>query len=190
MEENKQRKSDESSEPDVKETLASAEAEKQMNLSRAVKEKNQEIQELKAYIKRLEEENKKLHKFKIFEIGERIELGGTFMTVNNIEDIPISQGNGPNPGNKFVVIDVTIGNQGAKLIKYKAGEFILRDLEGFTYDQLLIPLKYPYFFTGLLSPGCKKRGWITFEIPESIPELQLVYQPDWWDGEQIIVKLE
>ena len=190
MEENKEVLEPKPSSPDAKEVSANAEAERQINWSQAIKEKNQKIQELKAYIIQLEEEKKNLHKFKIFKMGERTQVGDNFMTVNNIEDIPIGQGNEPNRGNKFIVIDVTIENQGAKSIKYKAGEFVLRDIEGYTYDQPLIPLRHPYFLSGLLPSGCKKRGWITFEIPESISKLELIYQPIWWTGEQIIVRLE
>jgi len=129
-------------------------------------------------------------KLKTFKMGERTQIGDNFMTVNNIEDIPISKGNEPHQGNKFVVIDVTIENQGTKPIKYKGGEFVIRDLEGYTYDQPLISLRYPYFISGLLPPNCKKRGWITFEVPELISELELIYHPLWWNGESIIVKLK
>ena len=126
-------------------------------------------------------------KSKIFKMGEQIKLGNNVMTVNNCEMIPLEKGL-DNPENKFFSVDVTIENQGDKAIQYTSGDFILRDKQGYIYEST-ISMKTPDLGFGILPALSKKRGWITFEIPQK-SYVELIYQPFWWNGGQIIVKLE
>jgi len=126
-------------------------------------------------------------KSKVFKMGEQIKLGNNVMTVNNCEMI-LADKDIENPEDKFFAIDVTIENQGEKAIQYNLRDFILRDQHSYIYEST-ISKKKPDLGFGVLPTLSKKRGWITFEIPwESYVEL--IYQPSWWNGEQIVVKLE
>jgi len=126
-------------------------------------------------------------KSKIFKMGEQIKLGNNVMTVNNCEMI-LADKDIDNPADKYLAIEVTIENLGEKPIQYYSVDFILRDQHGYVYNPTIVK-KNPDLGFGDLPARSKKRGWITFEIPfESYVEL--IYQPTWWNGEQIIVKLE
>jgi hypothetical protein len=118
-----------------------------------------------------------------FEIGQWIRLGSISLTVNNF-DAMIAK----NPDNKLVIIDVTIENQGDKAIQYTSGDFILRDKQGYIYEST-ISMKTPDLEFGILPAYSKIKDQVTFEIPIEF-YVELIYQPIWWTGGQIIVRLE
>jgi hypothetical protein len=118
-----------------------------------------------------------------FEIGQWIRLGSISLTVNNF-DAMIAK----NPDNKLVIIDVTIENQGDKAIQYTSGDFILRDKQGYIYEST-ISMKTSDLEFGILPAYSKIKDQVTFEIPMEV-YVELIYQPFWWNGGQIIVKLE
>lgn len=125
-----------------------------------------------------------------FKVGDKIKLGDYYLTVNGFEDYvdenPFIQ---PEEGNKFFIVDVTIENNGAEPKSYNELDFEIQDSVSYIYDSYL-SLKEPSLQSGDLQPGRNVRGWITFEIPKNAQGLELIYQPDWWDAGQIIVKLE
>jgi hypothetical protein len=93
-----------------------------------------------------------------------------------------------NPDNKLVIIDVTIENQGDKAIQYTSGDFILRDKQGYIYEST-ISMKTPDLEFGILPAYSKIKDRVSFEIPMEA-YVELIYQPIWWTGGQIIVRLE
>jgi hypothetical protein len=118
-----------------------------------------------------------------FEIGQWIRLGSISLTVNNF-DAMIAK----NPDNKLMIIDVTIENEGTKVIEYDSKEFILRGRENYISYQIE-PKEKLTLDKKILPAYSKIKDQVTFEIPiESYVEL--IYQPIWWTGEQIIVRLE
>ena len=118
-----------------------------------------------------------------FEIGQWIRLGSISLTVNNF-DAMIAK----NPDNKLVIIDVTIENEGTKVIEYDSKEFILRDRENYIYYQIE-PKEKPTLGKEILPAYSKIKDRVSFKIPMEA-YVELIYQPIWWTGEQIIVRLE
>jgi hypothetical protein len=118
-----------------------------------------------------------------FEIGQWIRLGSISLTVNNFDAI-IAR----NSDNKLVIIDVTIENEGTKVIEYDSKEFILRGRKGYIYYQIE-PKEKPTLGKKTLPAHSKIKDRVTFEIPMGA-YVELIYQPKWWNGKQIIVRLE
>jgi hypothetical protein len=118
-----------------------------------------------------------------FKIGQLIRLGSISLTVNNF-DAMIAK----NPDNKLMIIDVTIENEGAKVIEYDSKEFILRDRENYISYQIE-PKEKLTLDKKILPAYSKIKDRVSFKIPMEA-YVELVYQPIWWTGEQIIVRLE
>lgn len=107
--------------------------------------------------------------------GQRIELitpsinlERIFITVNEPQDFvggdkyPL-----PEKGNKFIVILVEYENKWEKAIVYNMQRYHAMDPSGNQYDPELI--KLPAFPKKRLYPGNLFQGYITYEVPESIP---------------------
>jgi len=86
-------------------------------------------------------------------------------------------------------VDVLIENHGSQPKDYNVFDFTLQDKEGYTYEQTIDCSIEPELDSGTLQPGRKVRGNIVFEIPKGDSGLELIYQPDWFNSGQVIVRL-
>jgi hypothetical protein len=101
------------------------------------------------------------------------------LTVNGTRD---HQGKGvikPNKGQKWIVVNTTIANQGQQPQIVSVSAFKLIDSQNKQYDVALLAsalddIKSP---TGEIKPGDKQRGEVAFEVPESAKGLKLIFQP-------------
>lgn len=117
-----------------------------------------------------------------FGMGELIKLGNIFLTVNNF-GVTMAR----NPNNKLLTIDVTIENEGIKAIEYDSKEFMLRGREGYIYHQIE-PKEKLILSKRILPAYSKVKDQVIFEIPLEA-YVELIYQPIWWTGNQIIIEL-
>jgi hypothetical protein len=118
-----------------------------------------------------------------FRMGELIKLGNVYLTLNNFDAVL-----GKNPNNKLVIIDVTIENEGMKAIEYDSKEFILIGRKGSIYNQIE-PKEKQTLGKKILLVHSKIRDRLIFEIPMEAC-VELLYQPKWWRGEQIMIELK
>ncbi|HBE21702.1 MAG TPA: DUF4352 domain-containing protein [Cyanobacteria bacterium UBA11149] len=86
----------------------------------------------------------------------------------------------PNQGNKWILVKMTIANQGKEPKKFSVISFALMDSQHKTYDVALLAgsladVESP---TGEINPGEKRQGEIAFEIPENAGELKLLFKPN------------
>ena len=129
------------------------------------------------------EPSAKLSSQPIHRIGE-----GVAITDNNL-DLQLTvngtrnhQGKGvvkPNKGQKWIVVDTTIANQGQQPQIIALSGFKLIDSQNKLYDVALLggaldDIQSP---TGEIKPGDKQSGEVVFEVPESAKGLRLVFQP-------------
>lgn len=85
----------------------------------------------------------------------------------------------PNKGNKWILVDTTIVNQGQKPVILPVVAFKLVDNANKQYEVALLAaalddVKSP---TGEIKPGGQKRGEVAFEVPEKAKGLKLVFNP-------------
>jgi hypothetical protein len=130
-------------------------------------------------------------KTKVYSIGQTIQLGDYYLTVEKFNTNPKYEDpfNDLKEGQKVVAVDVTVENKGKEPKPYNLFDFTIQDKDGYTYEPSWNFTIKPSLSSGDLQPGRKVRGYITFEIPENDSGLELIYQPDWLDSGQVIVKL-
>ena len=130
-------------------------------------------------------------KTKVYSIGQTVQLGDYYITVEKFNTNPKYEDpfNDLKKSDRVVAVEVLIENKGSKPKPYNIFDFTIQDKEGYTYDPSWNFTVKPDLGSGDLQPGRKVRGNITFEVPKSATGLELIYQPDWLDSGQVIVKL-
>ncbi|NEP58233.1 MAG: DUF4352 domain-containing protein [Symploca sp. SIO2G7] len=104
-------------------------------------------------------------------------------TVNEMRE---HQGKGvikPNQGQKWILVDITLANQGAKPKTFSIVSFELKDSKNQQYEIALLAgalddVNNP---TGEINPGEKLQGEVVFEVPEMAQGLKLVFHPNFSD---------
>lgn len=127
---------------------------------------------------------------------EEYKIGDT-VTHNNyeliVEGVEKSEGNEfekPKDGHEFVIVKVTINNNGEEDISYNPFDFKLKNSQGQITEQGLITVDSDTSLSsGELAPGGSVTGTIPFEAPKDDPDLRLIFEPDFWTGEQVEVIL-
>lgn len=120
----------------------------------------------------------------IHPVGEVVSINDKNVNVQfSVNGIREHKGKGvirPNQGHKWIVVDMTIANQGPNPSTLSVISFELIDSKNNQYEVALLAealddVKSP---TGQLNPGDKRRGEVGFEVPEKAKELKLVFKPN------------
>lgn len=82
----------------------------------------------------------------------------------------------PRPGNRFVVVEVSVENTGLGPLSTFL-EWRLSDSSGGAWDEALA-VRQPSFVGGELEPGESARGFLTYEVPRSASDLTLSVKLD------------
>lgn len=117
-------------------------------------------------------------------VGEAISLKDKDLDVQvTVHGTRQHQGKGvikPNQGQKWIVVDTTIANQGKQPRSVSVVSFKLLDSANNSYEVALLAaalddVESP---TGQIAPGEKRRGEVAFEVPDNAKGLKLVFQPN------------
>lgn len=86
----------------------------------------------------------------------------------------------PNTGNKWILVDTTIINQGQKpsilpVVAFQVVDNADKEYEVALLASALEDVKSP---TGEIKPGSEKRGEVAFEVPQKAKGLKLVFNPN------------
>jgi Telomeric repeat-binding factor 2. len=131
-------------------------------------------------------ENEELDKTE-FAIGEPAELNGQVVQVTEVTKSNGNQFDTPSEGNEYVIVNVTIDNNGDKEISYNPFNFKMKNSNGQIEDQGLIMVDQDTSLSsGQLAPGGTVSGTLSFEQPIDDSGLQLIFEPSFWNEEQII----
>ena len=123
--------------------------------------------------------SKSLHK-----IGEVVSIKDKTLnlqfTVNGTREHPGKGVIKPNRGHKWVVVDMTITNQGKEAKTFSVVSFAVIDHQNNQYEVALLAgalddIETP---TGEIIPGKERRGELAFEVPENSQQLKLLFQPN------------
>lgn len=103
-------------------------------------------------------------------VGGTDTSGDLSFTVNTFED-PVTDANeflGPEPGNRFVAVEVTITNMSEDMESFSTLLFAeLIDSQNQSWDVSIFGLSDRPGLDVEIPPGESRRGWIAFEVPES-----------------------
>ena len=120
--------------------------------------------------------------------------------VNGIREHPGKGVIKPNQGQKWILVDTTIANQGKEAKTFSLVSFELMDSENKQYEVALLAgaLDDVNSPTGEIKPGEELQGELVFEVPQKAQGLKLIFNPNLSgcpvsekvDCESIVVKLE
>lgn len=126
----------------------------------------------------------------VFSVGDIIEIGDEKLIVHGVNDYQESyEWLAPEPGKKYVAVEVSLENIGTGDINYHPEEFQLKDDQGYSFNISYIGKRTPSFDPGTLTSGQTVRGYITFQVLNDAGPLELNFKPKWWNAGQVTIKL-
>ncbi len=134
------------------------------------------------------EENGKVAS-EIFSIGETIAMGELEFTVNSARWDHGDQFMGPDSGEKWLAIDVTIENlSDESTVVSSIGMFDLVDSEGYSKDMEIFA-ETKGSLDGELGAGRRMRGEIAFNVEEGQEEWEFIFSPNFFGFGQAIFSI-
>lgn len=123
-------------------------------------------------------------------VGDTIRSGDFELTVNSFVNPYSSDDTSfqPTPGQRWVLVDVSIKNVSDETKDYSSFDFSLSDSDNFSYDPTYIGQSQDLSF-GSLRPDETIRGTLGFELPvDSVPN-RLIYDPGFFGEGRIDIDL-
>ena len=122
-----------------------------------------------------------------FEIGDDVDLGGTVVTVTNVEKSSGGDFDKPKEGMEYVIVSLRIYNNSDEKITYNPFDFEMQNSKGqITEKGFAIVDTDTSLSSGELVAGGEVEGTIAFEEPIDDPGLVLIYSPSFWDDDEVI----
>ena len=124
-----------------------------------------------------------------FKVGNVVKLGERELVVNSSRrTTSLGQFQQAKSGKEFVVVNITIRNNGKDEVSYNPFDFKLQDSNGAQESQTFGVLD-DALNSGTLASGGKVTGSIPFEAPKGDKGLKLLFQPSFWSKDRIEVTL-
>lgn len=131
-------------------------------------------------------ENEELDKTE-YAVGEPAELNGQVVQVTEVTKSNGNEFDKPAEGKEYVIVHITIDNNGDKEISYNPFNFKMKNSNGQIEDQDLITIDTDTSLTsGELAPGGTISGTLSFEQPIDDNGLQLIFEPSFWNEDKVI----
>lgn len=125
-----------------------------------------------------------------FAIGEKVELDGQVVEVTEVEKSDGDEFEKPSDGKEFVIVHVSIENNSDDEISYNPFNFKMKNSNGQIEDSgFTIIDSDTALSSGDLAPGGNVSGTISFEQPKGDDELQLIFEPGFWDTDKIVFNI-
>lgn len=125
-----------------------------------------------------------------FTVGDTVEHDDYGLTVESVEFSSGDEIDNPDSGNEYVIVEVTIDNDGEDTISYNPYHFSIQNSDGNITDQSFSTIDSDTSLSsGDLAPDGTVSGTIVFEAPEDDPELTLIFEPSFWSAEEVRVNL-
>lgn len=125
-----------------------------------------------------------------FKVGEIVKLKDYELTVNSVKHLnSLGEYQKPKSGKEYVVVNVTIKNNGKNEISYNPLDFKLQNSNGAqeTYDWVSVD---DSLSSGTLASDGKITGSIPFEETIGDTGLKLIFQPNSFSENRITVNLQ
>lgn len=124
-----------------------------------------------------------------YKVGDVVKIDDYTMAVNKIERNWRSPAeyDKPESGKEYVLVEVTITNEGKKSISYNTFDFKIQDSNGVQKTEAFT-MATNKLNSGDLAPGGKITGNLVYDVPTGATGLKLLFSPTFW-GETVTVKL-
>jgi len=128
-----------------------------------------------------------------FNVGDKIKLGNSIVTVNKVEFSQGGQYTKPAEGNEWVNVNITIENTGSsQQYVTTLGQMFIRDSEKNSYQVAVTnkALENPGLgLDGAVIANSKRTGWVGFEIRNGATGLHFQYNGSMFGGGSALVNL-
>lgn len=128
-----------------------------------------------------------------YKIGDVVKIGDLSLTMNGVSTPAGDSFARPDPGNKFVVVDMTLENRGGKAESISTiMQMSLKDATGQKYGVSLMATASSGGSSpdGELAAGEKVRGQVGFEVPENAQGLTFVFDADVFGKGKVFIALQ
>src|SRR5690625_5549955 len=125
-----------------------------------------------------------------FDIDEKVELDNLLVQVTDVEKSDGDDFDKPKEGNEFVIVHVSIENNGDEEVSYNPLDFKMKNSNGQIEDSTFTTIDSDSSLSsGELAPEGNVSGTIAFEQPIDDEELQLIFEASFWSDKEIIFNL-
>ena len=122
-----------------------------------------------------------------FEIGDKVDLNGTVITVKEVKKSPGNDFDKPKDGMEYVIVTINIQNNSDDKISYNPFDFKIQNSDGQITDMAFSIVDTDTSLeSGELAIGGQVEGTVAFEEPKDDPGLILIYQSSFWDDNKVI----
>jgi hypothetical protein len=124
--------------------------------------------------------------------SQPVQLDDVVITINGVGYPEAGKYTSPLPGNKFMVIDVTVENKGSSNVPLYTGLLLIKDSRDWLCleDGMAIMAAGGTRLQGELTAGEKLRGQVGFQVPENSTGLILVFDNDTFKPGKVFIVLE
>lgn len=125
-----------------------------------------------------------------FGIGDKVKLDGQVVEVTEVEKSQGDDFEKPSEGKEFVIVHVSIENNGEEEISYNPFNFKMKNSDGQIEDEGFIMVDSDTSLSsGDLAPGGNVSGTLSFEQPKDDDGLELIFEPGFWGTDEITFNL-
>jgi hypothetical protein len=127
-----------------------------------------------------------------FKVGEAVQVGTLYITVNEVKPVTGNQFAKPAEGNQFLMVDVTLENKGSAAESISTLlQMWLKDPTGQRYkiDLLAMSASGGTSPDGELAAGEKLKGQVAFEVPANATGLLFVFDGDVFGAGKVSIAL-
>lgn len=125
-----------------------------------------------------------------FYVGDEITMGAYVLTVDKVKHSSGTQYDKPKKGKEFLIVTVTLKNNGEDEFDYNPYNFSVQDSNGSVTDITFTTVDSDTSLeAGSLVSGGKVSGTLAFEVPKNDKKTVLRYQPDFWSDKEIQINL-
>lgn len=127
---------------------------------------------------------------KEFNVGEKVKLDGQVIEVTKVEKSQGGDFETPSEGKEYVIVHVSIENNGDDEISYNPFNFKMKNSNGQIEDEGFIMVDSDTSLSsGDLASGGNVSGTLSFEQPIDDDGLQLIFEPSFWGTDEILFNI-
>src|SRR5690625_1412637 len=137
-----------------------------------------------------EEEEEETEEKTEFELGEKVELNDNIVEVVEVEKSTGDDFDKPKEGKEYVIVHVSIENNGDEDTSYNPYDFKMKNSNGQIEDPAFSIIDSDTALnSGELAPGGNVSGTMVFEQEIDDDQLQLIYEASFWSDKEIVFNL-
>ena len=126
----------------------------------------------------------------VYNIGDTVKINNQSFIVNSIKTSMGTDSDKPKDGNEFVVLNVTLKNNGNSDMNYNPYSFQVENSKGQIKDRTFTAIDCKEALNkGILSPGEEVTGTIVVQEPIGAKDLKLNYIPNIFKNDVATVRL-